>query len=525
MPKRKKPSESRNQKNIQIASLLERSQSYERICAQLNIGKDRIKHVKDVITGNQLNSEQLKEMSEQELDYLFGKGKDPVEKKRESIYEEPDYEYFSKELMKKGVTRQLLWEEYRDSCYLKNTIPYQLMQFKVKLNEFIRKQPYASLIIHQPGCLIEVDWTGDKARWFDPDTGEEVFGWLFVGVLSFSGLTYAEVFSDMGETNWIKAHTNMFQYFHGVTPTLRWDNLKTGVLQHPKNGEYVLQEDYKGLAAYYNLVVVPGASRQPKSKPLVENTVKNCEQRLLAALRNETCYSIAEYNHKLSEKLEIFNNKPFQQRAGSRRSVYEEYEKESLLPLPVREYEYCDQAIAKIRSDGFISFDKNFYSVPDRKPGDEVAVYAYYDRIEIYNGLEQLAIHKRAMKGSWKKVYDPAHFRNTANGEWSKERFLRWAQQIGPNIYMVVSGMFESGPEQVYYSKAHSLLKLTDKYSIQRVENACALSLRHVQRPTYRTVKAILNSSQDLNQAVKPADKPQKRRQEYSYVRQEYAKK
>lgn len=525
MPKRKKPTESRNQKNIQIVSLLERGQSYEKICTQLNIGKDRIRNVKNIIIENHLTSEQLREMNDHELDCLFDKKKNHVEQKRESIYEEPDYEYLSKELMKSGVTRQLLWEEYRDDCYLRNTVPYQLTQFKVKLNDYIRKQPYASLIVHQPGCLIEVDWTGDKARWFDPDTGEEVFGWLFVGVLSFSGLAYAEVFSDMREGNWIKAHTNMFLYFHGVTPTLRCDNLKTGVLQHPKNGEYVLQEDYKGLAAYYNLVVVPGAPRQPKSKPLAENTVRNCEQRLLAALRNETCYSITEYNQKLSEKLESFNNKPFQQRAGSRRSVYEEYEKEKLLPLPLREYEYCDQAIARIRSDGFISFEKNFYSVPDKKPGDEVSVYAYYDRIEIYDGLKCLAIHKRAVKGNWKKIYDPAHFRNTSGGEWNKDRFLKWAQQIGPNTYMVVSGMFESGPEQVYYSKAHSLLKLTDRYSAQRVENACALSLKRVQRPTYRTVKAILNNSQDLKENVRTVDNSQPRRQEYSYVRQEYEKK
>lgn len=245
MPKRKKPTESRNQKNIQIVSLLERGQSYEKICTQLNIGKDRIRNVKNIIIENHLTSEQLREMNDHELDCLFDKKKNHVEQKRESIYEEPDYEYLSKELMKSGVTRQLLWEEYRDDCYLRNTVPYQLTQFKVKLNDYIRKQPYASLIVHQPGCLIEVDWTGDKARWFDPDTGEEVFGWLFVGVLSFSGLAYAEVFSDMREGNWIKAHTNMFLYFHGVTPTLRCDNLKTGVLQHPKNANMFCRKTIK----------------------------------------------------------------------------------------------------------------------------------------------------------------------------------------------------------------------------------------------------------------------------------------
>ena len=522
MGRRQKPKTTRNEKIIQIAILLERGQSFERIRRQLGVGKDRISEVKRIIGSNNLTSGNLSEMTNEELDQLFGIPGNTKSKERESIYDEPDLEYYSKELLKPGVTRQLLWEEYRDDCNLRNTIPYQLTQFKVKLNAYIEKRPYAQLILHKPGCLIEVDWTGDKAHWQDPDTGEEVYGWLFVGVLSFSGLTYAEVFPDMMEGNWIKAHTNMFQYFGGVTPTLRCDNLKTGVISHSKDGMYVLQKDYKGLAAYYNIVIVPGAPKTPRAKPYAENSVKNCEQRLLAALRNETCYSIEEYNRKLAEKLEIFNNKKFQQREGSRRSVFEEYEKETLYPLPEKEYEYCEQLIAKLRSDGFICFEKNFYSVPKKRTGDSVSVYAYFDRIEIYDGLEQLAVHKRAMKGCWKKVYDPSHFSNTGYGEWSKDRFLRWAGQIGPNTYAVVNGMFASGPEQVYYSKAHSLLKLSDKYPRNRLENACALALRHVQRPSYRTVKSILYNDQDLKESVNKYPETKSQRKEYAYLGDEY---
>ena len=523
MGRRKEPITSRNEKILKIAGLLEKGLSYEQIRQQLGVGKDRIGAVRKVLISNQMTAKDLCEMDDNRLDQLFDNTKSTSAKKRASIFDEPDLEYYSKELMKPGVTRQLLWEEYRDDCYRRNTIPYQLTQFKVKLNKYIDARPYAQLIIHKPGCLIEVDWTGDKAHWFDPETGESVYGWLFVGVLSFSGLTYAEVFPDMSEPVWIKAHTNMFQYFKGVTPTLRCDNLKTGIVKHPKNGMYVLQKDYKALAAYYGIVVVPGDPNRPKSKPHAENSVKNCEERLLAALRNEKCYSIEEYNHKLAEKLEAFNNKPFQQRSGSRRSVYTEYEKDTLCPLPDNEYEYCDQSTAKLRTDGFISFEKNFYSVPKKKPGDTVNIYAYNDRVEIFDGLEQLAVHKRARKGSWKKVYDPSHFSNTGYGEWNKDRFLRWAEQIGPNTYTVVKGMFDSGPEQVYYSKAHSLLKLADKYPIYRLENACALALKHVQRPSYRTVKSILSNDQDLREFVseKPETKPHRR--EYSYLGEAYA--
>ena len=341
--------------------------------------------------------------------------------------------------------------------------------------------------------------------------------------MSFSGLTYAEVFADMKEANWIKAHTNMFNYFHGVTSTLRCDNLKTGIVKHSGNGEYVLQEDYRGLGSYYGIAIVPGKVLAPKDKPLAENTVKNCEMRLLAALRNETCYSIDEYNRKLFEKLEQFNNKPFQKKNGSRRLVYEEYEKETLNPLPVREYEYCQQTAPTVLPDGFVSFDKNFYSVPKKKPGEVVSLYAYCDRIEIYDGLTRLAVHPRAVRGAWKKVYDPSHFSNTNNGEWSKDRFLHWASSIGPHTYRVVTIIFSNGPEQVYYSSIHSLLKLADSYSKNRVENACYLALRKVSRPTYRLVKSILANNQDLKESI-PAQESQEKpkRKEYSYLGKDY---
>jgi ribosome-interacting GTPase 1 len=62
--------------------------------------------------------------------------------------------------------------------------------------------------------------------------------------------------------------------------------------------------------------------------------------------------------------------------------------------------------------------------------------------------------------------------------------------------------MFDSGPEQIYYSKAHSLLKLTDKYTAERVENACIVALRKVQRPSYKTIRAILENNQDLDNII-----------------------
>ena len=40
-------------------------------------------------------------------------------------------------------------------------------------------------------------------------------------------------------------------------------------------------------------------------------------------------------------------------------------------------------------------------------------------------------------------------------------------------------------------------LKLADKYTAQRLENACAIALEHIPNPTYKNIRLILEAGQD----------------------------
>ena len=44
------------------------------------------------------------------------------------------------------------------------------------------------------------------------------------------------------QDTWLKCHVDMFEYFGGVPIKITCDNLKTGVIKHPKEGEIVLNE-------------------------------------------------------------------------------------------------------------------------------------------------------------------------------------------------------------------------------------------------------------------------------------------
>ena len=49
-------------------------------------------------------------------------------------------------------------------------------------------------------------------------------------------------------------------------------------------------------------------------------------------------------------------------------------------------------------------------------------------------------------------------------GKWNSIRYLEWARRIGPNVHLVISRMFDQGPEQQYYRRVHATLKMADTY-------------------------------------------------------------
>ena len=69
--------------------------------------------------------------------------------------------------------------------------------------------------------------------------------------------------------SWLLCHVNMFNYFGGTTSRLVCDNLKTGVIKHPKIGDIILNEAYEALGEHYSMAIMPTGVRKPKEKPSV----------------------------------------------------------------------------------------------------------------------------------------------------------------------------------------------------------------------------------------------------------------
>ena len=68
--------------------------------------------------------------------------------------------------------------------------------------------------------------------------------------------------------------------------------------------------------------------------------------------------------------------------------------------------------------------------------------------------------------------------------QWNGDRFRKWAEKIGTNTQTVISAILGGYKvEQQGYKACMGLLKLADKYTPERLENACRKALTFTPRP------------------------------------------
>lgn len=414
------------------------------------------------------------------------------------VYSMPDYAYVSREMLKDGVTLNLLWLEYCEKCLAAGETPYQSTQFNKYYNEYLAKNNATMHLNHKPGDSMQVDWAGDTASVIDTDTGEVIPVYVFVATLPYSGYSYVEAFLSMNQECWTAAHVNAYRFFGGVTRIIQCDNLKTGVVRHGRN-EVEINRSYQELAEHYGTAILPARVRSPRDKAFVEGTVGVISTFILAALRNQRFLSLDELNAAVSEKLYEFNHKPFQKRDGSRASAFEE-EKPFLLPLPPHPFELSTWKVATVGPNYHISVDGMNYSVPYEYIRQKVDVRITRLTVEVFFSGNRICSHVRLYGRQNQYSTNESHMPESHQQyvQWNGERFRNWAKKIGPETETVITAILSGYKvEQQGYKACLGLLKLADKYTSERLENACRKALTFTPRPTLKNVQAILASGQD----------------------------
>lgn len=424
----------------------------------------------------------------------------------------PDYEKVHKELGKKGVTLTLLWEEYCAECRQSGEIPYAYTQFRVYYHRFAKVNKATMHLNHKPGENMEVDWAGQTAAIVDRVTGENIPAYVFVATLPCSQYSYAEAFLNREQESWTNAHIHAFEFYGGTPRILTPDNLKTGV-DNASRRELTINRSYGELAEHYGCAVIPARVRKPKDKPSVEGAVGQISTWVIAALRNQTFFSLAELNGAISEKLAAFNERPFQKKPGSRLTAFREEEKEYLQPLPEERYELAVWQKLNVGFNYHIYVDKNYYSVPHEYIKHEMDVRVTASTVEVFYNSLRVCSHPRhhGRPGNYATIPEHMPDKHRKHAEWNAERFLSWAQSIGESTKTVINAILTSHKiEQQGYRSCIGVLKLADRHGAKRLEAACEKALTYTPSPSYKNIDAILKSGGDKadkrQSAVRPTD-------------------
>jgi transposase len=404
----------------------------------------------------------------------------------------PSYE---KRLAQVGMTRYLLWEDYRG--HHEGKLSYS--RFCRVFAKWKKNSKISLHIEHKAGDKLFIDFAGKKLYLTDPQSNETTAVEVFVAVLGYSQLTYCQVIPSQKKPDFLSALANALAFYGGVPQAIVPDNLKSAVTKADRY-EPDLNESLADFADHYQTTIYPTRSRRPKDKALVEKTINIIYTRIYAALCDKVFSTPAQLNEAIRERLTKHNLTPLQGKTESRQSLFDDIERVTLQILPAVPYELRWFREAKVHPNCHVklSEDKHYYSVPYKHVGMTVQIRYTQQTVEIYADYQRIAIHERIIaKNGYTTLKEHLHPSHQWVMNWSPEFFQTQAAKIGQHTLKAIQQLILSRkyPEQAYKSCA-GLLALAPKVGNQRLENACERALAY-EYISAKLIQSILDRELD----------------------------
>ena len=178
---------------------------------------------------------------------------------------QPDWPAIEKELSRKGMTLDLVWQDW----IAEHPDGYSYGYFCACYKRWSRAQKITTRLEHKAGEKLFVDFAGKTVEVIDPDSGEITNAQIFVATMGGSNYTYVEAVPDQSVRSWITAHVNCLNFLQARPRIIVCDNLKEAVTC-TRGKTRKIQETYKDFARYYDLILDPARVRRPRDKDTCE---------------------------------------------------------------------------------------------------------------------------------------------------------------------------------------------------------------------------------------------------------------
>lgn len=429
------------------------------------------------------------------------------EKVRKPSYRKPlpDFQVIHSELKQKHVTRQLLWEEYREL----HPDGYSYTQFCDLYRDWSKSIIISMHQEHKAGEKMFIDYSGLTMDIINRSTGEISKAQIYVACLGASEYTFAEGVTSQDQQDFIQGTVDALHFFGGSPDIAVPDNLKSAVTKADRY-EPKINAAFQDMAEHYQMAVIPARVRSPKDKSKVELSVKLVQRWILAKLRHREFFSIFQLNRAISELLGQLNGKTIRKLGQCRRELYEKLDKPALHPLPKQPYVYRESKVCRVNVDYHIELNKSYYSVPYQLIREQVMVYHSRKTVEIYHDNHRVAVHPRTYKiGKYMTISEHMPSSHRAHADWTPSRIISWGNSFGDHTGRLMEKIMEAKPHpENGFRTCLGILNHARKVETQVVEAASRkmLELRSYRLAHFREIIKNRTYQTDLPLSVDPPE-------------------
>ena len=410
----------------------------------------------------------------------------------------PEWSEVRRELRGKNVTLALLWEEYKAI----HPEGLQYSRFCEQYREWAGKLDLVMRQEHRAGEKLFIDYAGQTVPVVDPETGEERQAQVFVAVLGASSYTFAEATWTQTLPDWTASHVRAFEFYGGCPELVIPDNLRSGV-SGAHRYEPDLNPTYHDLASHYGVAVLPARVRRPRDKAKAEVAVQIVERWILAALSPSQVLLAGRAQRRGLQAARPAQHAPVPQAPGVRgaRSSSRSTGRRCA-PLPSSPYVFAEWKTVRVHIDYHVEIDGHYYSVPHALVRRQLDVRLTARTVECFHRGQRVASHVRSShKGRHTTATEHMPEKHRQMGDWKPDRFIRWAEKIGPSTAALITAVLNSRrhPQQAYRS-CLGLLRLAKCHGDARLEAAATRALA-IGSYSYRSVESILKHRLDETSA------------------------
>ena len=372
-------------------------------------------------------------------------------------------------------------------------VPYSSLQrFVARRNWRGRSLRTVRMEESPPGEVAELDF-GRLGPMEDPETGRRRTVWALIVVLAYSRHSFVWPTHGQKLEDVVAGLEAAWAFFDGIPKYLVIDNFPAAVAgadaMHPR-----LTRGFLEYSQRRGFITDPARVRHPRDKPKVERGVQYVRERFFKGA------TFRDLPHMRKEALHWCREVAGQRVHGTTRrkpvEVFDAKERQALVPWDGEPYEITHWRSAKVQLDHHVTCQYALYSVPSAlcPPGQQVEIALGSKLVRIYHRGKLIKVHPRQSKG--KRSTDPDDYPKefAAYTRRAPDKIKQSAAEMGEAVAAFADRLFEGPTPWAKVRQGHKLLRLAQRYTPDRLNDACRKALDVDLVDVYRVERILIEA-------------------------------